>query len=56
MTVEELKEILEDVPGHVEVTALKDGGYCERVDVWHAGYDKQEDENGDIEERFTIHC
>ena len=56
MTVGELKEILEEVPDHVEITALKDGVYCERSDVWYAGYDKQEDENGDIEERFTINC
>lgn len=56
MTVEELKEILAEVPDHVEVTALKDGVYCERTDVWYASYNSEKDENGEVIETFTINC
>jgi hypothetical protein len=56
MTVKELKQLLEDVPDHVEVTALKDGVYCEMTDVWHAGYVREDNESGNIKERFTISC
>lgn len=56
MTVGELKEALEDVPDDVEVTALKDGVYCERTDVWYASYNSEKDENGDLIETFTINC
>jgi hypothetical protein len=56
MTVKELKEALKGVPNNVEVTALKDGVYCERTDVWGAGYDKYEDEDGNVVEEFTINC
>lgn len=56
MTVKELKKILENAPDHVEVTALKDGYVCERTDVWSAGYYEDEDEDGNLVERFTINC
>ena len=56
MTVKELKELLADAPDHVEVTALKDGVYCERTDVWGAGYYEDEDDDGNTVERFTINC
>jgi hypothetical protein len=55
MTVKELKAALKGVPDHVEVTALKDGTYVERVDVWMANYDREE-EDGEIVETFTINC
>lgn len=56
MTVKELKELLENAPDHVEVTALKDGYVCERTSVWSAGYYEDEDDNGNPVERFTINC
>jgi hypothetical protein len=60
MTVKELKKALKGVPDDVEVTALKDGVYCERTDVWGAHYDKYEEENEDGEvievNQFTINC
>jgi hypothetical protein len=56
MTVKELKKALRGVPDDVEVTALKDGYVCERVDVWGACYDEEEDEDGKIVTRFTINC
>ena len=59
MTVGELKEILADVPDDVEVTALKDGVYCERTDVWSAHYDNYvEEEDGEkyTVNQFTINC
>jgi hypothetical protein len=57
MTVKELKKILRGVPDHVEVTALKDGVYCEETNVWGARYDIDEDEDtGDPVERFIINC
>ena len=59
MTVGELKEILADVPDDVEVTALKDGTYCERTDVWAAHYDNyEEEEDGETYQvnQFTINC
>jgi hypothetical protein len=59
MTVGELKEILADVPDDVPVTALKDGAYCERTDVWSAHYDNyEEEEDGEkyTVNEFTINC
>ena len=57
MTVKELKKALRGVPDDVEVTALKDGVYCEETNVWGAHYDIDEDEDtGDPIERFTINC
>ncbi len=56
MTVKELKEILENVPDHVQVTALKDGYVCEQTDVWGAAYYEDEDEDGNLVERFNINC
>lgn len=60
MTVKELKKALRGVPDDVEVTALKDGVYCERTDVWGAYFDNytEKDEDGYEEEirRFTINC
>jgi hypothetical protein len=56
MTVKELRNALKGVPDHVEVKALKDGVYCERTDVWAAGYSKEEDEDGEVIEEFTINC
>jgi len=57
MTVKELKNILRGVPDHAEVTALKDGVYCEETNVWGARYDIDEDEDtGDPVERFIINC
>jgi hypothetical protein len=56
MTVGELKKALRGVPNDVEVTALKDGAYCERTDVWMASYDKEIDEDGNETEEFTINC
>jgi hypothetical protein len=60
MTVKELKKILRGVPDDVEVTALKDGVYCEETAVWFAGFDSYEekDEDGYVEviRKFTINC
>jgi|LakMenEpi03Aug12_release.lakeMendotaPanAssembly.Ray.scaffolds.fasta_scaffold3726195_1 hypothetical protein len=60
MTVKELKKALRGVPDDVEVTALKDGVYCDETNVWGAGFDNYEekDEDGDIEviRKFTINC
>ena len=56
MTVRELKDILEDAPDDLEVTALKDGVYCERTDVWSAGHYEIEDEDGNPIQVFTINC
>jgi hypothetical protein len=56
MTVKELRMELKGVPDHVEVHALKDGVHCQKTDVWAAGYSKEEDEDGEIIEEFTINC
>jgi hypothetical protein len=60
MTVKELKKALKGVPDNVEVTALKDGAYCERTEVWAAHWDNYEekDEDGEIYKvnQFTINC
>jgi hypothetical protein len=59
MTVGELKKALRGVPNDVPVTALKDGAYCERTDVWSAHYDNyEEEEDGEIinTNEFTINC
>jgi hypothetical protein len=60
MTVKELKKALRGVPDDVEVTALKDGAYCERTNVWAAHWDRyeEEDEDGEIYKvnQFTINC
>jgi hypothetical protein len=57
MTVKELKNALRGVPEHVQVRALKDGVYCEKTDVWMAGYNKETDnETGEETEEFTINC
>jgi hypothetical protein len=59
MTVGELKKALRGVPNDVPVTALKDGVYCERTDVWSAHYDNyEEEEDGEIinTNEFTINC
>jgi|LakMenEpi03Aug12_release.lakeMendotaPanAssembly.Ray.scaffolds.fasta_scaffold3155992_1 hypothetical protein len=60
LTVKELKKALRGVPDDVVVTALKDGGYCERTEVWGAYFDnyEDEDEDGDVENvrRFTLNC
>lgn len=59
MTVKELKEALANVPDDVEVTALKDGSYSERTEVWSAHYDNYEEEDdGEIYtvKEFTINC
>lgn len=59
MTVGELKEALENVPDDVEVTALKDGAYSERTDVWMAHYDNYEEEDDGetyTVREFTINC
>jgi hypothetical protein len=59
MTVGELKKALRGVPNDVPVTALKDGVYCERTDVWSAHHDNYEDEeDGEIIKinEFTINC
>jgi hypothetical protein len=60
MTVKELKKALRGVPDDVVVTALKDGVYCDRTDVWGAGFDNyiDKDEDGYEEHirRFTINC
>lgn len=56
MTVKELKKALRGVPDDVEVTVLKDGTYCERTSAWMAHFDQDEDEDGNVEETFTINC
>lgn len=56
MTVKELKKALRGVPDDVEVTALKDGVYCEETNVWWASYNSEEDEDGEVTEKFTINC
>jgi|LakMenEpi03Aug12_release.lakeMendotaPanAssembly.Ray.scaffolds.fasta_scaffold4617836_1 hypothetical protein len=56
MTVKELKKALKGVPDHIEVRALKDGVYCEKTDVWMAGFQQDEDENGESTEEFVINC
>lgn len=56
MTVKELKRALRGVPDDVEVTVLKDGTYCERTSAWMAHFDQDEDEDGNVEETFTINC
>jgi hypothetical protein len=55
MTVGELKKALRGIPDDITVTALKDGVYCERTDVWDASFDKYE-EDGETIEQFTINC
>jgi len=56
MTVKELKKSLKGVPDHIEVRALKDGVYCEKTDVWMAGYVIDENEDGQTTEEFVINC
>jgi hypothetical protein len=57
MTVKELKNALRGVPDHVQVRALKDGVFCEKTDVWMAGYNKETDNaTGGETEEFTINC
>jgi hypothetical protein len=61
MTVKELKKALRGVPDDVEVVALKDGTYCERVGVWGAYYDNSEEvdeQDGEtyVTREFTINC
>lgn len=56
MTVKELKKALRGVPDDVEVTVLKDGTYCEKTNVWMAGFEETEDEDGEVIREFNINC
>jgi hypothetical protein len=49
MSVKELKELLEEIPDHIEVTVLIDGAASERRETWMARYDEEDEE-------FVINC